>query len=155
MKKFVSTLAIVIAVSCFTSAAWGQAAGLGGGRTLKDPTTGQVKRPNAQAIVLKVLAQLNLTEDQKSKVKDLVKENRKAGAELRKSVLAGAVTKPEAQAKRKAMRAEYLKSIKAILTPEQAKQFDPLLKEEVKKAREAAANPAGGTTASGTKSGSG
>ena len=159
MKKFIASIVILGAAFSFASSAFAQSAGTTSGA---GTTTAQVqtKRPNQQAILWSVLTKLQVTEDQKTKIKELVKANQKEVSELRKSVKAGTTTKADAQAKQKETRKAFLASVKAVLTPDQAKQFDALLKEETKKAREEAkAGQASGTasttTTTGTKTGGG
>lgn len=149
MPKPFKTLVFVVAVSCLATASFGQAAGISG-HPLTTTTTqrAQAKRPNQMMILRNVLEKLNLSADQKAKVKELLKARAKDVQELRKSVQAGTVTKADAQTKRKAIRQDLLQSIRGVLTPEQAKQFRPLLKAEVQKARDAA-KASGGAKAGG------
>ena len=133
MKKILTlfiTLSLAVGI---TSSAMAQAAGLSGQtgkqETVKTPGKGRV---NMQEI----LAKLNLSDDQKAKLKDQMTKNQTAVAEIRKQVKAGTLTKEDAKKKQQELRKENQKAIHTILTKDQAKQLAALLKEAREKNKE-------------------
>jgi Spy/CpxP family protein refolding chaperone len=152
MKKYLASLAILASAYSMAASAHGQAAGTTTTPAIQIKGSQKGNRVNAQKVLWSVLDQLKATEDQKTKIKEIAKANMKEVSELRKSVKAGTLTKEDAKEKNKELHKSLLSSIKSVLTAEQAKQFEPLLKEEMKKAREEKKEEAAGTT---TKSGGG
>lgn len=148
MKKYIASLAILAAATFLAGSAHAQqAAGTAAQSTSQHSTA---MKPNRAKLLQSVLAKLNLTEDQKTKIKAAVKENAKNAMELRKSVKAGTVTKADAKTKQKELHKALMDSIKGILTPDQVRQFTEMMKEEAKKAKDA---KAGGEAAGTTKTG--
>jgi Spy/CpxP family protein refolding chaperone len=135
MKKYIASLTILAAALSLAVSAHAQAAGsTGTQQSLSVPTPG--KHAGGPKILQNVIAKMNLTEDQKAKIKDAVKANAKEVLELRRSVKAGTVTKEDAKTKQKELHKSLMESIKALMTPAQVKEFDEALKEAAKKAKE-------------------
>ncbi len=135
MKKYLASAAILVAALSLAVTAHAQAAGsTGTQQSLSVPTPG--KHAGGPKILQNVIAKMNLTEDQKTKIKDAVKANGKEVLELRRGVKAGTVTKDDAKLKQKALHKSLMESIKGVLTPAQVKEFDEALKAATKKAKE-------------------
>ena len=133
MKKWIITLAaaaLTVALAMPASAQKSEA----GATTAKKPgaaagAKGQGKKGGGKMRAL--LAKLNLTAEQKTKIQDIQKASREETKKLRE----GGQPSPENKTKLKELRKQTTDKIMAVLTPEQQKT----LKEEMKKAAPASA----------------
>lgn len=82
-----------------------------------------------------ILAKLNLTADQKTKIAALQKKSREKMMELRKDFQPGG-DRSAMRTKLQAMQKENRAELQKILTPAQLKQFDALVKEQRQKMRQ-------------------
>jgi len=142
MKKILTILIVVAAALSIATTASAQTAGQSGG-------SAQTSEPQAKRghVMQDILAKLNLTDEQKAKVKAQIAKNAAAIKELRAEVKAGKISKEDAKKKTKAMRKDDQQVIKAMLTPSQAKKFAALRKEARQKNQ--TAKGAGGVKSGG------
>lgn len=144
MKKTLLTIAVGALALSLSAISLAQEAGPVGGAP---KATKRASGPLARATKLnhEVLAQLNLTDDQKAKVKDL---DTKANEDLKKAAADAKVSGDKLAAKEKAktILKDYRKDLVAILTPDQQKQYKQLYKEAVEKAKAAKAAKAAPAT---------
>lgn len=143
MKKLITFIVSALMVGVMATAAMAQDAGPGGrgpggapgGRGPGGPGGPGGDRTKMRAkmkeIEAKVLAQLKLTDAQKTKIKNLNAKYDKQMADLQKST-ADRETKMK---KMRTMMESRRKEFMAILTPEQQKKFDALMKAEMEKLR--------------------
>lgn len=138
MKKILSTLIVVAAAFSVVASASAQAAGLQGGT----PKAG-IAQAKRQQNLLTILNKLNLTGDQKSKIKAQIAKAASEVKAVRADVKAGKITKEDAKTKSKEIRKANQAAIRAILTKDQVKQFTQLMKEARAKNKAAAGAGAG------------
>ena len=127
MNKILTTiLTLAIAVG-ITASASAQVAGT------TDQSSKQTEQAKAsgkhRTNLMDILAKLNLSEDQKSKLKDQVAKTTSESADLRSQVKAGKLTKEDAKKKMQELRKSNQTAIRAILTKDQNKQLAALMKE--------------------------
>ncbi len=122
----VLTFGIAAAVlMCVGATAVAQDGGTGAGTATQSGR--QAKADGKQpAAIQGVLKQLNLTPDQKAKIKAIAKKTRESVAALRKEKL----DKTERKAKVLDIRKEQQEDILAVLTPEQKTKLEQILKEK-------------------------
>jgi len=139
MKKLITFIVSALMVGVMATAAMAQDAGPGG-RGPGGPGQGGPGGPGGdrakmrgkmKEIETKVLAQLKLTDAQKTKIKALNAKYDKQMADLQKST-ADRETKMK---KMRTMMESRKKEFMAILTPEQQKKFETLMKAEMDKLR--------------------
>jgi len=157
MKKIITTIITLSLAIGITSSAMAQAAGLSG-QTGKQEQTDTKAKAHGQARVnmQEILAKLNLSDDQKAKLKDQMTKNQAATADIRKQVKEGTLTKEDGKKKQQELRKENQKAIHSILTKDQAKQLAALLKEAREKKKEGSEDKAADAktgTGSSTKGG--
>ena len=131
MNKLVKILSVLVIAASLTAVSFAQGAGPKGGAPGKQGGPGGEHRFGR---IEKILQDLNLTKDQKSKVKDLMKKTGDQLKDLHKSSGGGKGDKPtpETREKMKAIMKGFHDELFKILTPDQQKKF----KEEMKKLRE-------------------
>lgn len=141
MKTNLLTISVATAALCIAASSFGQAAGPKGGPPQAGPGGQQGGRmrmgggQRMQKVREEIFAKLNLTAAQKTKVKAL---NDKQAAKI-KSLMDG-MQKPGADRTKtmdafKASRADYEKALAGILTKDQKKKYDGLVKEAREKFR--------------------
>ena len=123
MKYLLSAILAITTLSCAATAN-AQSAGATSGAA--KPVVAKAKR---RQNMLDVLAKLNLTDVQKVKAKDAIAKSVQAVRDLRAEIKAGKVSKADAKTKALAIRKANQEAIKAILTPDQLKQYAELVKQ--------------------------
>ncbi len=133
MKKFLSIVLCVAAVSIVATAS-AQTAGA------SDKSTSQKGEARAaaqhQETMVDMLMKLNLSADQKTKLKALVAKSTKDAKALREDLKSGKLKKQDARNKAQELRKANQEAVRAILTKEQNKEFNDLIKEARKKREE-------------------
>lgn len=138
MKKLL-LLSLVASAFGLTSAAFAQAAGPAGG-TPQAPVDGKGAKGGRKAMEKmneEILAKLNLTDDQKAKLKAHREETETKLKELRKSAK-GAADKEAVKEKAKAIQKENQAFMKQTLTKEQMREYQKLRREALKARQEKA-----------------
>ncbi len=87
---------------------------------------------NRGAVEREILAKMNLSNTQKSRLKELIAKHTEEAKALRAEAKTS-TDKSALREKHKAMRQEYLKAISGILTPAQLEQYKALHKEYFQK----------------------
>lgn len=95
------------------------------------PGAGTGAARGIEARLKELTTRLNLTEEEKPKVKAILEEQEKKRAELRG---AGALSPEERRAKAQAFAEETAKKLKEVLTPEQFTKYEDLTKQRVRRA---------------------
>jgi Spy/CpxP family protein refolding chaperone len=125
--------------------------------TNSPPAAGRNARGRAGDQQLNQLsAQLNLTDDQKAKVKAVLQDQRKKAQELRANASSG--SQKDLRAKRQAMLQDTNKKLQEILSPDQFKKYEELRQQQRGNRGAAGARPnrkGTSTNASSTPAGSG
>ena len=133
MKNLIATLAIAAVFMGVATTANAQAAGPKG----QAATGSETAERRAMDIRKDALAQLNLTQDQKAKIRALNKANKEKNKAFKAELDASTATEDVKREKSLAHRKEQLAALRAILTPEQQQKFDAYMDAERKKARQA------------------
>lgn len=127
MKKTLIILAFIIAASSFTALASAQSTSVAG--VSPPQTAAGSSQTKHRMTVSDVLDKLDLTADQKERVKVLLDKNKEAVKELRQQVMGGKVTNQDAKKKLLEMRKANQATLKTILTTAQSAQYASLMKE--------------------------
>ncbi len=133
MKRMVKIASVVVLATSLFAVSFAQGAGPKGGA----PKEGQHARgpENRFQMLEKVLNQLDLNKDQKSKIKDLIKKTRDELKDVRKDAKPGADGKPDPAVRDKVrgIMKTFHEDLFKILTPAQQDKFKQLMKDEMKK----------------------
>jgi periplasmic protein CpxP/Spy len=132
MKKLLA-LSLVVAALGVTSSAFAQAAGPKGLAPASEGKGKRLDRKEMERINEEILDKLNLTEDQKAKLKAHKEETAAKLKEARKGAKGG--DKEAAKEKAKAIRKENANFMKTLLTKEQMREMQKLRREAVKEAQ--------------------
>lgn len=143
------TLAGVLAVGAFA-----QSAGTTGGAVTSAPAAGAKGKhaggwKNLMETNKQILAQLDLSADQKTKIAGLDKDLRAKIKEIAEDAKKSSTPEDKKEARKKIQEAfkDYTQNLKGLLTPDQRTKYDQLWKEAREKAKEqkagGAAKPAG------------
>ncbi len=158
MKKLISTLAIVGATLSLAAMSFGQAAGPQGagqqGAGQQKGKAGNQRQGGGGAMrgakmMEEMFAKLNLSAEQKTKIKALVEKRQEKMKALRAEVKAGA-DRTQIRAKFKPIMEEFQSGLKTILTKEQFTKLGDLMAEARKENRGAGSDKKG---AAGAKKG--
>lgn len=145
MKNFIAALVVGSAVFGAAASSYAQAAGPAGGQTPPAQGSEQNGDKSRADIRKEALASLNLTADQKKKIKDLHKANKAKSKQLKDDLDKSNASEEEKKNKMMDLRKQEQKDLRAILTADQVKQFEAYLKDAMKKARQNKdKNPGGG-----------
>lgn len=133
MNKIYKTL-VIAALAVASVGAFAQVAGPNGGPPAQGGGIGQgagAKHAGAKhgAMIGKFIEKLNLTADQKAKVKALTEKGAAKRKDLMESVKAGKITKEEAKSQMKEMMKTQMEGLKSILTKEQMAELMKMMKE--------------------------
>jgi Spy/CpxP family protein refolding chaperone len=134
MKNLLATLAIATVFVGVASTANAQAAGP---KTQGNTSVAQEHERNRADIHRDIMAQLNLSQDQKKKIRALHKENKAKNAALKEELEKSNASDEVRKQKQLALRKDQQAALRALLTADQQKKFDDLMKEEIKKLRQA------------------
>lgn len=129
MKKIVKILGVAALVVSLVATSFAQGAGPAAGPPQQGKHAGHM---DLFAAVQKVLNQLDLSKDQKSQVKSLIKTTRDELKDLRKNTpppAAGARPDPATMEKVRAIRKQFHEDLFKILTPTQQAKFKMLMKQ--------------------------
>ena len=137
MKKIL-LLTLCASALGLASSAFAQAAGPVGGAPRRPPPSTTVAARAMEKMNEEILAKLNLTDDQKAKLKAHKEEMAAKAKELKGAKGAGKTE--EVKEKVKALRKENQKFMKELLTKDQMKEFTKLRREAMK-AKEAPKAP--------------
>jgi len=149
MRKIV-LLTLIASALGLAGSAMAQAAGPAGGGP-QDPVIGKGGKQGREALAKmneEILAKLNLTDDQKAKLKAHKEEMQKKVLELRKGAKGakGAGPSEEVKEKLKALRKENEQFLKQTLTKDQMKEYQKIRREKMKEMREKLGDKKPGTT---------
>jgi Spy/CpxP family protein refolding chaperone len=145
MKNTIKLFVVAIVSAAMAGSVLAQGAGpKGGAPSQGTQKPGQGARGQMGKMQQEIMAKLNLTNDQKAKIKDL---GEKRMAEMKKLRESG---KQVDRAQMKAMRDKNEADLKAILTAEQYKKYEALMKEmREKMMKERGNRPPNGTAPGG------
>lgn len=142
MNKIKAVLmAAVLMVSAYAAAQTPPGPGQGGQERGRG---GQQMQQAMEKIHLAILKELDLSEEQKSKIVELTKARDEAIKNLRTEIEAGNVSREEARPKQQAITEKFRKEFIAVLTPEQKAKYEARMKEEMAKLRERMGQRGGG-----------
>ncbi len=152
MKKFAHTFLPICAMLAFATLSHAQTAGPSGGAPpagFSGKAGGRSGPQGLMKLTDSILAKLDLTADQKTKISELESKFKADGKALRKTLKADATPEDRKALRPKmlALTKEFRDNLLAILTPAQKVDFETQMKAELEKQKKArdAAKAGGGT----------